>query len=122
MESTRDIPTLPAQTIATPPLVQVVQQPTPPAPVRNAFDISNLNLWYGQKRAVEDVTINIPERTITAVIGPSGCGKSTFLRCLNRMHELVPKSRMTGSILFFGQDLYGPQIDPALIRRRIGML
>jgi phosphate transport system ATP-binding protein len=89
---------------------------------RNAFEVANLNVWYGQKHAVQGVTLNIPERTITAIIGPSGCGKSTFLRCLNRMHELVPKSRMTGRILFFGEDLYAPQIDPAVIRRRIGMV
>jgi phosphate transport system ATP-binding protein len=94
---------------------------TPPVP-RPAFEVSNLNVWYGQKHAVQGVTLNIPERTITAIIGPSGCGKSTFLRCLNRMHELVPRSRMTGSILFFGEDLYAPQIDPAVIRRRIGMV
>jgi phosphate transport system ATP-binding protein len=97
-------------------------EPPLPALRRNAFDVTDLNLWYGQKRAVDGVTLSVPERTITAIIGPSGCGKSTFLRCLNRMHELVPKSRMTGSILFFGQDLYAPQIDPAVIRRRIGMV
>jgi len=90
--------------------------------MRSAFEISNLNVWYGLKHAVQDVTINLPERTITAIIGPSGCGKSTFLRCLNRMHELVAKSRMAGSIRFFGQDLYAPQIDPAVVRRRIGMV
>jgi phosphate transport system ATP-binding protein len=88
----------------------------------NAFEVSKLNVWYGQKLAVEDVSINLPARSITAIIGPSGCGKSTFLRCLNRMHELVPKARMEGAIRFFGQDLYGPQIDPAVIRRRVGMV
>jgi phosphate transport system ATP-binding protein len=88
----------------------------------NAFEVSKLNVWYGLKHAVQDVTLNLPERTITAIIGPSGCGKSTFLRCLNRMHELVPKSRMNGAIRFFGQDLYASHIDPAVIRRRIGMV
>jgi phosphate transport system ATP-binding protein len=92
------------------------------AALRNAFDVTTLNVWYGLKHAVQDVSLAIPERTITAIIGPSGCGKSTFLRCLNRMHELVPKSRMSGSIRFFGEDLYAPQIDPAVIRRRIGMV
>jgi len=95
---------------------------TAPAVLRSAFEVTNLNVWYGLKAAVQDVTLNIPERTITAIIGPSGCGKSTFLRCLNRMHELVPKARMTGSILFFGRDLYAAQIDPAVVRRRIGMV
>ena len=96
--------------------------PEPAPPLRKAFDVTDLNVWYGPKYAVQGVTLGIPERTITAIIGPSGCGKSTFLRCLNRMHELVPKSRMTGSILFFGEDLYAPKIDPAVIRRRIGMV
>jgi phosphate transport system ATP-binding protein len=99
-------------------------EPSPsPSPVPHiAFAIENLNVWYGQKHAVQNVTLKLPERTITAIIGPSGCGKSTFLRCLNRMHELVPKARMTGSILFFGENLYGPHIDPAVVRRRIGMV
>ena len=87
-----------------------------------AFEVSGLSVWYGQKQALYNVTLDVPSKTITAVIGPSGCGKSTFLRCLNRMHELVPKSRMDGSIRFFGQDLYGPKIDPAVVRRRIGMV
>jgi phosphate transport system ATP-binding protein len=107
----------PAGSAATPP-----EGAAPAAALRNAFEVANLHVWYGQKAAVQDVTINIPEKTITAIIGPSGCGKSTFLRCLNRMHELVPKSRMTGSISFFGKNLYAPQIDPAVVRRRIGMV
>jgi len=118
MERTQDIAPLskPAAPAVLPP-----EAATAPI-LRNAFEISGLSLWYGRKQAVEDVTINLPERTITAIIGPSGCGKSTFLRCLNRMHELVPRSRMAGSIRFFGEDLYDPQIDPAVIRRRIGMV
>jgi phosphate transport system ATP-binding protein len=108
--------------VATPSTSSTSSTPSTPPPPRPAFEVSNLNVWYGQKHAVQGVTLNIPERTITAIIGPSGCGKSTFLRCLNRMHELVPRSRMTGSIRFFGEDLYAPQIDPAVIRRRIGMV
>jgi len=108
---------------ATPP-VSAAEAAAAPAPAaqRNAFEIAELSVWYGQKRAVQDLTLNIPERTITAIIGPSGCGKSTMLRCLNRMHELVPRSRMTGSIRFFGEDLYASRIDPAVVRRRIGMV
>jgi phosphate transport system ATP-binding protein len=132
MERTQDL--APAPTAAPPPAVEVFAAPAPLAPevalpvapaaplARNAFEVTNLSVWYGLKNAVQGVTLNIPERTITAIIGPSGCGKSTFLRCLNRMHELVPRSRISGSILFFGQDLYAPQIDPAVIRRRIGMV
>ena len=71
-----------------------------------AFDVKNLSIWYGEKQAIKNVTIAIPPKSITAIIGPSGCGKSTFLRCLNRMHELVPRTRVEGKILFYGEDLY----------------
>src|SRR5258708_38749904 len=63
-----------------------------------AFQVERLNMWYGKKQALFDVTTSIPSKTITAIIGPSGCGKSTFLRCLNRRHELVPQSRTEGSV------------------------
>src|ERR1035441_8402289 len=86
------------------------------------FEVSNLSIWYGEKPAIQDVTINIPSKTITAIIGPSGCGKSTFLRCLNRMHELIPHTRIEGKVLFQGQDLYSPGSDPTVVRRRIGMV
>jgi phosphate transport system ATP-binding protein len=92
------------------------------ASAKIAFAVRDLCVWYGQKRVIHEVSINLPVRSITAIIGPSGCGKSTFLRCLNRMHELVPKSRMEGSIRFFGEDLYAANTDPAVIRRRIGMV
>lgn len=93
-----------------------------PASESATFQARNLSVWYGSKRAVEDVTIDIPPKMITAIIGPSGCGKSTFLRCLNRMHELVPHTRVEGQILFNGKDLYASDVDPAVIRRRIGMV
>jgi phosphate transport system ATP-binding protein len=86
------------------------------------FQARDLYVWYGSKRAVVNVTIDIPPKMITAIIGPSGCGKSTFLRCLNRMHELVPHTRVEGEILFNGKNLYGSDVDPAVIRRRIGMV
>src|SRR5215471_18727541 len=73
-----------------------------------AFEVKDLSIWYGEKQAIKDVSIDIPAKTVTAIIGPSGCGKSTFLRCLNRMHELVPRTRLEGEIRFFGEDLYGP--------------
>jgi phosphate transport system ATP-binding protein len=87
-----------------------------------AFEVKNLSIWYGDKRAIDDVTIDVPSKTITAIIGPSGCGKSTFLRCLNRMHELVPHTRLEGDVKFLGENLYSPRINPAIIRRRIGMV
>ena len=88
----------------------------------HAFQARKLSIWYAEKPAVRNVSMDIPTKAITAIIGPSGCGKSTFLRCLNRMHELVPRTRVQGEILFRGRDLYGPNVDPAVIRRRIGMV
>jgi phosphate transport system ATP-binding protein len=87
-----------------------------------AFEVKNLSIWYGQKEAIHDVTVDIPRYNVTAIIGPSGCGKSTFLRCLNRMHELVPNTRVEGKILFQGEDVYSPGTDPTIVRRRIGMV
>src|SRR5471030_1583798 len=94
----------------------------PPTSQPAAFKVKDLSIWYGQKQAVKNVTIDIPSKTVTAIIGPSGCGKSTFLRCLNRMHELVPRTRVDGEILFQGENLYAPGSDPAVVRRRIGMV
>ncbi|HEY4283640.1 MAG TPA: ATP-binding cassette domain-containing protein, partial [Chthoniobacterales bacterium] len=79
-----------------------------------AFEIKNLSIWYGQKQAIRDVSVDIPSNNVTAIIGPSGCGKSTLLRCLNRMHELVPNTRVEGGVLFHGSDLYGAGVDPTL--------
>src|SRR6059036_2411007 len=86
------------------------------------FQVKNLSIWYGQKRAISDVTLDVASNAVTAIIGPSGCGKSTFIRCLNRMHELVPKTRIEGSVLLQGQDLYSITVDPAIVRRRVGMV
>ena len=86
------------------------------------FQIRDLSVWYGEKRAIDSVTMDIPSNAVTSIIGPSGCGKSTFLRCLNRMHELVPRTRMDGTVLLLGEDLYSSNVDPAIVRRRIGMV
>jgi phosphate transport system ATP-binding protein len=107
----------PVRSSSTPP-VAAVELNTPVA----AFEVEHLSIWYGQKLAIRDVTIDIPKYSVTAIIGPSGCGKSTFLRCLNRMHELVPNTRIEGQVLFHGEDLYSPGTDPTLVRRRIGMV
>src|SRR4051812_21889700 len=87
-----------------------------------AFSTHKLSVWYGQTEAVRQVTMEIPVRQITAIIGPSGCGKTTFLRCLNRMHELTPDASTTGTIQFFGKDLYEADVEPAIVRRRVGMV
>jgi len=96
--------------------------PTPePAPA-STFQVKNLSVWYGDKRAIDDVTLDVGSDAVTAIIGPSGCGKSTFLRCLNRMHELVPKTRVEGTVFLQGEDLYSSDVDPAIVRRRVGMV
>ena len=97
-------------------------QPGAPSSSNVAVDARGVNIFYGAKHAVIDATLEIPSSSVTAIIGPSGCGKSTFLRCLNRMHELIPGARMTGTILLNGEDLYAPKIDPTVVRRRVGMV
>ena len=82
----------------------------------------NLQIYYGNHRAVRDVTVDIPQNRITAFIGPSGCGKSSVLRCFNRHNDLIPGFRLEGSVTFDGQNLYAPEIDPVEVRRRIGMV
>jgi len=81
-----------------------------------------LGVRYGETRVIEDISLRIPERRVVAFIGPSGCGKSTLLRCFNRLNDLVPEARITGQVLFRGRDLYGPAVDPADVRRSIGMV
>ncbi|MFH5821824.1 phosphate ABC transporter ATP-binding protein PstB [Georgenia sp. AZ-5] len=86
------------------------------------IDVKNLNVYYGDFLAVEDITMTIEPRSITALIGPSGCGKSTFLRTLNRMHEVIPGARVEGHAIMDGQDLYGAEVDPVMVRRHVGMV
>ncbi|MDP9391451.1 MAG: phosphate ABC transporter ATP-binding protein PstB [Actinomycetota bacterium] len=86
------------------------------------IDVSDLNIFYGDFRAVADVTVSIEPRSVTALIGPSGCGKSTFLRSINRMHEVLPGARVEGKIAMDAEDLYGPDVDPVTVRRQIGMV
>ncbi len=90
--------------------------------VATSIDVSDLNIYYGDFLAVENVTIPIGARSVTAIIGPSGCGKSTFLRSLNRMHEVIPGARVEGKVLVEGQDLYGADMDPVDVRRMVGMV
>ncbi|MSQ12211.1 MAG: phosphate ABC transporter ATP-binding protein [Dehalococcoidia bacterium] len=86
------------------------------------ISLQNLNVWYGRFRALKEITLDIRQKAITAIIGPSGCGKSTLLRCLNRMNDLIPSTRMDGQVLFNGQPLYAPDVDPTEVRYRIGMV
>jgi phosphate transport system ATP-binding protein len=81
-----------------------------------------LSAWFGTKQALKDINLAIRKNSVTAIIGPSGCGKTTFVRCLNRMHELVPNSKISGQILLDGRDIYASEVDPVLIRRRVGMV
>jgi len=81
-----------------------------------------LNAWFGKKQALKDINITIRANAVTAIIGPSGCGKSTFIRTLNRMHELVPEAKMSGQILLDGKNIYDSDVDPVMIRRRVGMV
>ncbi|GAA3292024.1 phosphate ABC transporter ATP-binding protein PstB [Arthrobacter citreus] len=86
------------------------------------IDVKDLNVYYGDFLAVENVNINIEAKSVTAFIGPSGCGKSTFLRTLNRMHEVLPGARVEGEVLLDGENLYGPGVDPVTVRSHIGMV
>jgi len=84
--------------------------------------VNHLTAWFGPVRAIHDIGMNIQQNNITAIIGPSGCGKSTFVRCLNRMHEVIPGARAEGQVLLDGEDIYAPEVDPVRVRRRIGMV
>ena len=86
------------------------------------FALQNISVSYGDNPAVKDISMEIREREITAMIGPSGCGKSTLLRCLNRMNDLVPSARVDGKLLYHDQDLYAPGVDPVQVRKLIGMV
>ncbi len=84
--------------------------------------VNDLCLWYGQSQALKDVNINIPEKSVTALIGPSGCGKSTFLKTLDRMNDLIPGVRITGKVCYQGQDIFAPSVDVNHLRKEIGMV
>jgi phosphate transport system ATP-binding protein len=113
---------------------------TPPAPVRPVapkpgveaaaagpvgairMETRNLRFFYGSNQALYDISLRIPEKSVTALIGPSGCGKSTYLRCLNRMNDIIPDTRVEGACLLDGNDIYGPGVDVVDLRRRVGMV
>ncbi len=95
---------------------------TVPGGARGVLDVQDLNAWYGKTLAVKNISMDIHYQAITSIIGPSGCGKSTFIRCLNRMHEVSHGGRVSGRVLLDGKDIYSGDIDPVVIRRRIGMV
>jgi phosphate transport system ATP-binding protein len=86
------------------------------------IEVSNLSAWYGKRKAIDSITMSIEPKAVTAIIGPSGCGKSTFIRCLNRMHEVIPNTRAEGKVLLDTENIYESTIDPVMIRRRVGMV
>jgi phosphate transport system ATP-binding protein len=100
---------------AAPPAVQ-----SPAGPM--ALTVRNLSVLFGKTAAIKNVSLEVAAKAVTAIIGPSGCGKSTFLRALNRMHELNPEARMEGEIRLFGDDIYSRNVEPVVVRRRIGMV
>jgi phosphate transport system ATP-binding protein len=88
----------------------------------NHLSSENVNVWFGERHVLKDVSLQFPNRQVTALIGPSGCGKSTFIRTLNRMHELIPSAGFAGRVLLDGEDIYGEGVDPVTVRVKIGMV
>jgi phosphate transport system ATP-binding protein len=106
-------------------------RPTPPVPMAGAASVESgvirmqtvgLDFFYGKTQALFDVSLAVPEKSVTALIGPSGCGKSTFLRCLNRMNDLIPDTRVEGEVLLDGEDIYSGGMDVVALRRRVGLV
>lgn len=96
--------------------------PAAPAPASTKMHISHLNVFYGNTQALEDITLDIYEHSVLALIGPSGCGKSTFLRCLNRMNDTLSTVRISGNVLLDGEDIYAPTSNVMQLRKRVGMV
>lgn len=90
--------------------------------MRDIITVKDMCLWYGETQALHNINMNIPEKSITALIGPSGCGKSTFLKTLNRMNDLVPGVKITGEIVYKDSDIFAPSVDVNMLRKRVGMV
>ncbi len=103
--------------------VETRRQPIPPKErLETVFHVEHLDAIYGTKPAIKDVSMDIYKNLVTAIIGPSGCGKSTYIRCFNRMNDLIPSFKQTGTIQYHGQDICASNIDPVAVRRNIGMV
>jgi phosphate transport system ATP-binding protein len=111
-----------APTLFTTPAPAAPDRSGAPAAMTTKIRARDLTFYYGSVRALRDISVDVPERMVTAFIGPSGCGKSTFLRTLNRMNELIPDTRVEGQVLIDGQDIYAPSVDVVSLRRRVGMV
>jgi phosphate transport system ATP-binding protein len=88
----------------------------------NKLEVHHLDAWFGTNQALKDISLSIKDKAVTAMIGPSGCGKSTLIRCLNRMHEVVPGARASGEVLLDGENVYAPGVDPVQLRAKVGMV
>ena len=93
---------------------------TPPQNIPPYIEIENLNLWYGEKQALKNISMQITKNSVTALIGPSGCGKSTFLRCLNRMNDLIKNCKVEGKVLIESKNIYGKGVDVVDLRKNVG--
>jgi phosphate transport system ATP-binding protein len=123
MSQMREEPVSASSTIEQAVRVEMKRQPIPPRErLEQVFDIQDLTAIYGSKPALKNVSMEVYKNLVTAIIGPSGCGKSTFIRCFNRMNDLVPNFRQTGTIRYHGQDISGKDVDPVAVRRTIGMV
>jgi phosphate transport system ATP-binding protein len=109
-------------TVAIPRPTVTPRDPEPRSNQQLKIDVEHLSFFYGEKRALEDISIKIQPNVVTAFIGPSGCGKSTFLRTLNRMNDIIPGARVEGRVCIDGQDIYGPNVDVVAMRRKVGMV
>ncbi|MCC4769969.1 phosphate ABC transporter ATP-binding protein [Methanosarcina sp. DH2] len=103
-------------------MTEVVQNIAQPRVAQPHITVGNLNLWYGEKQALKNISMHIPKNSVTALIGPSGCGKSTFIRCLNRMNDLVKNCRIEGKVLIENKDIYGADVDVVELRKQVGMV
>ncbi|HJU33761.1 MAG TPA: phosphate ABC transporter ATP-binding protein PstB [Nitrososphaera sp.] len=104
--------------------VKNIAAPLPSADLQYRYKVSirNLDAWFGTKQALKNISLDIKKNTATAIIGPSGCGKTTLIRCLNRMHEMMPGATAKGSVILDNIDIYDKKVDPVVIKRRIGMV